>query len=409
MSEVIEGELMQIADDNVARSDIYDNENKEHILGLIAQIQPPDREAVEAARARWLDLCKPLYALGELENMVIKLAGIQAQARPSADRRAVAVFAADNGVVRQGVTQVGQEVTASVTYNFTRGITTLNAMAKQAGADIFPVDVGINQPDRLPGVIYRRIRNGTADISQEPAMSRDEVWAAMRVGADMADWLSGQDYDLLGAGEMGIGNTTTSSAMLAVFCGVDPQVVTGRGAGLSDDSLLHKQKIISRAIEVNQPDPQDPVDVLSKLGGLDIASLVGFYIGAAASRRAAIIDGFITAVAALTAIRIAPAVRDYIFPSHLSAEPGARLALKEIGLPAWFSCGMRVGEGTGCCVAFDLFGHALAAYNNIATWEEAGIGAYVPQSSTDGTSAPNEDALGEVGGEVGKDASGEAK
>lgn len=350
-----------------------------YINNLIADIKEPDQLAAKAAADRWLDLCKPLFALGELEDMVIRLAGIQRRARPEIKRKAICIFAADNGVVSQGVTQVGNEVTASVTYNFTRGITTVNAMARQAGADIYPVDVGIDQPGRIPGVIDRRIRNGTDDISAGPAMTREETLRAMQAGAEMAEWLSAQDYNLLGSGEMGIGNTTTSSAMLAAFLNVDASEVTGRGAGLSDEKLINKQKIIRQAIAINKPNQDDPIDVLHKLGGLDLAALTGYFIGAAASGTAVVIDGFITTVAALTAIRLAPAVRGYLFPSHLSAEPGARLALEEIDLPAWFTCGMRVGEGTGCCVAFDLFGQAMAAFDNIATWVEAGIGAYVPQ------------------------------
>lgn len=353
-----------------------------YIGEIAAKILEPDQKSARLAADRWLDLCKPLFALGELENMVIRLAGIQRKSRPSVKRRAIAIFAADNGVVSQGVTQVGHDVTASVTYNFTRGITTVNAMARQAGADIYPVDVGIDQPGRIPGVMDYRVRNGTDDISRGPAMSREEACKAMKAGAEMAQWLAEQGYDLLGSGEMGIGNTTTSSAMLAALLNVDVAEVTGRGAGLSDDRLINKQRIISQAISVNRPNRQDPIDVLHKLGGLDLAALTGYYIGAAASGTAVLVDGFITAVAALTAVRIAPAVRAYLFPSHLSAEPGARLVLQEIDLPAWFSCGMRVGEGTGCCVGFDLFGQALAAYDNIATWTEAGIGAYVPQEDS---------------------------
>ena len=360
---------------------MYDNSKDGMFLtNLIGKIGQIDTIAEKKAADRWLDLCKPLFALGELENIVIRLAGIQKTGRPKINRKAIGIFAADNGVVAQGVTQVGQEVTAVVTYNFVRGITTVNAMAKQAGADIFPVDVGINQADKLPGVIDKRILPGTADLSVGPAMHCKDVLAALRVGAQTAIWLSDQGYDLLGTGEMGIGNTTTSSAVLACLCGLSAEEVTGRGAGLSDEKLLHKQEIIKRGIKVNQPDPNDPIDVLSKVGGLDLAALTGFYIGAAANRTAVVIDGFIASVAALAAIRLAPSVRDYIFPSHLSAEPGAGIALKEIGLPAWFSCGMRVGEGTGCCVAFGLFDQALAAFNGIATWEEAGVGAYVPQS-----------------------------
>ena len=189
------------------------SDNQAKLNRIIGKIGELDEAAMQAASQRWLDLCKPLFALGELEKLVIRLAGVQKKARPTVGRKAIAIFAADNGVVAQGVTQVGQEVTAAVTYNFTRGITTVNAMARVSGADLFPVDVGVNQPGWIPDVINRRVRNGTSDLSQGPAMSRDEALQAILHGAEIAQWLAEQGYDLLGTGEMGIGNTTTSSAV----------------------------------------------------------------------------------------------------------------------------------------------------------------------------------------------------
>lgn len=355
--------------------------SEKRIRLIIDQIIPLDDSAMNAANERWLSLCKPLYALGQLESLVIRLAGIQRRTRPVIGRKAIAIFAADNGVVAQGVTQVGQDVTATVTYNFVRGITTVNAMARVARADLFPIDIGINQPDKLPGVIDRRIRPGTADLSQGPAMSRAEAVEAILAGADMAVMLKNQGYEMLGTGEMGIGNTTTSSAVLAVLSGQPAASLTGRGAGLCDEKLRHKQAIIEKGIACNQPDPHDAIDILHKVGGLDLAGLAGLYIGAAACQLPIVIDGFIASVAALLAAGIAPGVKPYLLASHESAEPGGALALQMLGLPAWIKCGMRVGEGTGCCVAFSLFDHALAAYDNLATFEEAGVGAYLPLST----------------------------
>lgn len=351
------------------------------IRQIIDRIIPLDESAMNAASERWLSLCKPLFALGQLENLVIQLAGIQRRGRPAIGRKAIAIFAADNGVVAQGVTQVGQEVTATVTCNFVRGITTVNAMARVAKADLFPVDIGINQPDKLPGVIDRRIRPGTADLSQGPAMSRAEAVAAILAGAEIAAMLKDQGYELLGTGEMGIGNTTTSSAVLAVLSGKPAALLTGRGAGLSDEKLLHKQAVIEKGIACNRPDPHDAIDILHKVGGLDLAGLAGLYLGAAACQLPVVIDGFIASVAALLAVGIAPGVKPYLLASHESAEPGGALALQMLDLPAWVKCGLRVGEGTGCCVAFSIFDHALSAFDHLATFEEAGIGAYLPLSN----------------------------
>jgi len=343
-------------------------------------ILPLDERAMQGAKNRWMQLCKPLFSLGMLEDIVIRLAGIQNQVYPKVQRKAIVIFAADNGVVSQGVTQCGQEVTAQVTANFIRGIATINALAKVAGADLYPVDVGINQPERLANVIDRRIRQGTADFCTGPAMTRSEVFQALKIGYEQAVTMKELGYDLVGAGEMGIGNTTTSSAVLSVLTGRAPGSVTGRGAGLSDEQLNRKIQVIEAGIHFNQPDPANPIDVLQKVGGLDLASMVGFYLGAAANRLPVLVDGFIASVAAVAAVRIHPIAKEYLFASHLSTEPGAAIALAELNLPAYINCGMRVGEGTGCCVAFGLFDHAIAAYQGIATFAEAGVGAYKPLS-----------------------------
>ncbi len=351
------------------------------IVSLCSSIRPLDEQAMLKARHRWLQLCKPLLSLGSLEDLVTQLAGIQGNDRPIVRRKAIAIFAADNGVVCQGVTQCGQEITAQVTFNFTRGIATINAFARVAGVDIFPVDVGINQEGRIPGVLDRRIRQGTADLSTGPAMQRTETLQAIQIGYDQAAWLKNQGYDLVGAGEMGIGNTTTSSAVLSVLLGVEPKDVTGRGAGLTDDQLIRKIAVIEQGIRINTPDSNDPIDVLQKVGGLDLASMAGFYLGCAANRLPAVIDGFIASVAALVAVKLCPAVRDYLFASHQSAEQAGERVLNELNLQAYLHCGLRLGEGTGCCVAFGLFDHAVTAFREVATFEQAGVDAYDPRSS----------------------------
>lgn len=342
-------------------------------------VEEPNDLTMKSAQSRWMQLCKPLHSLGALEEIVIRLAGIQNQVFPEIERKAVVIFAADNGIVNQGVTQCGQEVTAQVTANFVRGITTVNALAKVAGVDLYPVDVGINQQEPIPGVINRRICRGTKDFSYGPAMSKREVQEALNVGYELAKQMKRCGYDIVGVGEMGIGNTTTSSAVLSVLAGCDPIDVTGRGAGLSDEMLKRKIKAIENGIKVNQPDSSNPLDVLQKVGGLDLVSMTGFYLGAAAMRLPVVIDGFISSVAALSAVRIKDTTRSYLFASHLSTEPGAVLAMNELKLTPYLQCGMRVGEGTGCCVAFGIFDHAVTAYREIASFLDAGVATYQEQ------------------------------
>ena len=291
----------------------------------IRRIRPPDEEAAAACRARWNRIAKPLYGLGVLEEMLVRIAAMQESAEIELEKKALVVFCADNGVVAEGVSQTGQETTAIVAENFIDGKSCAAIMCRRAGADLFPVDVGMAVD--TPRVEKRKLRRGTANMAQGPAMTREEALFAIGAGIRKAEELATAGYRILAAGEMGIGNTTTSSAIAAVMLSADPSEVTGVGAGLSAEGLRKKVSVIRKAIGVNRPDPEDPLDVLVKVGGFDIAALTGFFLGGAACRTSVVIDGFISAVAALLAARIAPASREYMLPSHISGEPATGMVM----------------------------------------------------------------------------------
>ena len=284
-------------------------------------IRPADEEAAARCRARWNCIAKPLYGLGVLEDLVVRIAAAQGTDQVDISRKGLVVFCADNGVVDEGVSQTGQEVTAIVAENFIDGKSCTAIMCKRAGADLYPVDVGIAVD--TPRVEKRKCRRGTANMTKGPAMTRGEAVFAIEAGVSKAQELEEAGYRILASGEMGIGNTTTSTAVTAVLLGLDPTEVTGRGAGLSDEGLRKKIDAIHHAIAVNQPDPEDPLDVLSKVGGFDIAALTGLFLGGASRRVPVVIDGVISAAAALIAARLEPSCRDYMLPSHISEEPAS--------------------------------------------------------------------------------------
>ncbi|MDP4094781.1 MAG: nicotinate-nucleotide--dimethylbenzimidazole phosphoribosyltransferase [Bacillota bacterium] len=321
-------------------------------------------------------LTKPLGSLGRLEDMVIQLAGITGEMFPKIDKKAIVIMCADNGVTDEGVSSCPKSVTASVTRNFMKGITGINVLSAQAGADIFVVDIGVDDDISSSGILNKKIRKGTGNIAIGPAMTRSEAIKAMETGIELIGELKNKGYNLLGTGEMGVGNTTTSSAVSVVLTKNDPEIMAGRGAGLTTTGLENKINVIKKAIEVNKPDYSDPVDVLSKLGGFDIAGLAGCFLGAAAYRLPILIDGFISAAAALVAVKIKPEVKNYIFPSHGSAEPGNTKLMEELNMEPYLNLGMRLGEGTGAAVAFHLFDAALVAYNRMGTFDDADIEQY---------------------------------
>ena len=345
---------------------------------LLETIRPLDENAMESARLHWDAIAKPLHSLGRLEDMIVQLAGICENPVPAPRKKAVLIFCADNGIVAEGVTQTTQDVTAAVTQNIAKGIASVNALSRICGTEVFPVDIGVAQALDCPGVLNRKVAFGTQNFAHGPAMRRDEAEQAVCTGIDLVQEKAAEGYNLIVTGEMGIGNTTTSSAVFSVLQGLPPEQVTGRGAGLSDAGLQHKIQVISRAVAALQPDPGDVLDVLSKVGGFDVCGMMGAFLGGAICRVPVLVDGFISAVAANCAVRLCPACRDYIFASHCSKEPAGKMALDALHLRAYLDCEMCLGEGTGGVIAAKLFDFALAAYDEIAGFDAVGIDPYQP-------------------------------
>ena len=343
---------------------------QEKIEALVRAVQPLDQKAMLAAEAHQARLAKPPGSLGRLEELSVQLAGITGKVHNELPRKQLLVFAADNGVVAEGVSSAPQSVTMQQTINLTRGKTGAAVLAKRFGCGLTVCYVGVNADLCESAVLNRKIAYGTKNICTGPAMTREQALQAILTGAAVAENI---DADAVGIGEMGIGNTTTSSAVLGVLLGADVDKVTGRGGGITEESFRKKKAVIRTAIAVNRPNRDDVIDVLAKVGGFDLAAMCGAFLGAAASRRAAVIDGFISAVAALCAVRLCPLVRGYLIPSHASFEIGYRLAMEELALRPLFDLGMRLGEGSGCPLAFQVLDAACAVMNNMASFDEAGI------------------------------------
>jgi nicotinate-nucleotide--dimethylbenzimidazole phosphoribosyltransferase len=344
----------------------------------INSIKGLDIEAMEKAKIRLDNLTKPIGSLGRLEWIVKQLAGITGEVFPIVNKKTVVIMCADNGVVEEGVSSCPKIVTSTVTKNFTRGITGINVFTQHAGADIVVVDIGVDDDINCDGIINRKVKMGTDNMAKGPVMTREEAIKAMEVGMEIVEDLKFKGVNLLGTGEMGIGNTTTSAAVSAVLTGNPVEIMVGKGSGLTDEALLNKIKVIKHAIELNKPYPKDPIDVLAKVGGLDIAGLAGCFLGAAANRIPILIDGFISAAAALVAIKIKPEVKEYIFPSHGSAEPGSKKIMENIGKEPMLNLEMRLGEGTGAALAFHIFDLAVTAYTKMGTFDDARIEKYQP-------------------------------
>ena len=337
---------------------------------LVRAVAPLDRGAMTAAEEYQVRLAKPPGSLGRLEEISIQLAGITGRVHNALNKKQLLVFAADNGVVAEGVSSAPQSVTKQQTINLMRGKTGAAVLAKHFGCGLTVCDVGVNADIYESTVLNRKIAYGTQNICTGPAMTREQTLQAILTGAEIARTV---DADVIGVGEMGIGNTTTSSAVLAVLLGADVEAVTGRGGGITEESFRKKKAVIRTAIEVNRPDRDDVVGVLSKVGGFDLAAMCGAFLGAAAARRPAVIDGLISAAAALCAVRLCPNVRGYLVPSHASFEIGYRLAMEVMDLRPLFDLGMRLGEGSGCPLAFQVLDAACAVINDMATFDEAGI------------------------------------
>lgn len=337
---------------------------------LVRAVAPLSRGTMTAADEYQARLAKPPGSLGRLEEISIQLAGITGRVHNALNKKQLLVFAADNGVVAEGVSSAPQSVTKQQTINLMRGKTGAAVLAKHFGCGLTVCDVGVNADIYESTVLNRKIAYGTQNICTGPAMTREQTLQAILTGAEIARTV---DADVIGVGEMGIGNTTTSSAVLAVLLGADVEAVTGRGGGITEESFRKKKAVIRTAIEVNRPDRDDVVGVLSKVGGFDLAAMCGAFLGAAAARRPAVIDGLISAAAALCAVRLCPNVRGYLVPSHASFEIGYRLAMEAMDLRPLFDLGMRLGEGSGCPLAFQVLDAACAVINDMATFDEAGI------------------------------------
>ena len=351
-----------------------------NIFDTMGRITGPDETARAKAQRRWDSIAKPLGSLGRLETAVSQIAAIKGSADVRLEKRRLLVFCADNGVVARGVSQCGSEVTAHVAVALAEGRSTVNSMARRADCEVVPVDVGILDFPGHPGVLNRNVRNGTGDISSGPAMTRAECLRAMEVGAELAAAAARDGVDVLLLGGMGIGNTTSSGAVCAALLGLTVDEVTGRGAGLSDAGMGRKRAAIESALRVNAPDQNDPIDVLQKVGGLDLAAMCGAFLGAAAVRLPVVIDGYICATAALCAARLCPESVHALLASHVSAEPAAKQVLRELGLDAPIAAGLRLGEGSGAVALLPLLDLALAVYNSGQTFDRLGIDAYTPQN-----------------------------
>lgn len=338
-----------------------------------AEVRELDARVMEEARARWDQLTKPLGSLGKLEEIGIRLAGIQGKVFPEVTKRAVVVMCGDHGVVEEGVSAYPSAVTGLMMANFSSGRAAINVLARQMGADVHVVDVGSSCEQEFDGVMNEKVKPGTDNMAIGPAMNREDAMAAIEVGRRTAQWLKQDGVQVVALGEMGIGNTTPSSAIAAVLTGHPLRELIGRGTGIETSALPHKGMVIERALEVNRPNPHDALDVLAKVGGLEIAGLVGVVLGAASAGIAVLVDGVIAGAAALVAHRLEEKVGAYLFASHLSQEPAHRVILEAIGLSPLLQLDMRLGEGTGAVLAMPLLESATRLVREMATFADIGL------------------------------------
>ena len=340
----------------------------------IDKIESLDEEMMEQARERVDNLIKPPKSLGRLEDIAIQLTGITRKLYPTIDQKAIIVMAADHGVYEEGISSNPQEITFAQTLLFQKGLPGVCAIGRVSGANIIPVDIGIKGevPDDA-GVIKRKIKSGTDNMAKGPAMTREEAIRSVEVGIEIANQEVEKGVNLLGTGEMGIGNTTPSTAILSILGNCDPMEITGRGAGVGEGGIEHKAAVIRKAIEINKPNSADAIDVLAKVGGLEIGGLAGVMLGAAANRIPVVIDGYISTVAALIATSIEPKAKEYFITSHASAEPGGRLANELLGIEPMLNMDMCLGEGSGAALAFPIIEAAVSMMQHMPTFAEVGM------------------------------------
>lgn len=345
---------------------------------ILAEITPVSKDALAKAQAHLDNLTKPPGSLGALENLARRYAAIRGTGTPKIERKTIFVFAADHGVTAEGVSAYPAEVTRQMVLNFLSGGAAINVLARHIGAEVAVVDIGVDHEfGDFPGLIGRKIARGTKNMAQGPSMSRSQAQDALQTGIDLARDYSGKGVDIFGVGDMGIGNTTASAAILAVYGTESIETLTGRGTGIDDLKLRHKVEIVKQAIRINRPDPADPINVLATVGGFEIAGIAGLILGAAASRRPVVIDGLISSAAAVIALKLHETVKDYIFTSHRSQEPGHRICFHLLDQPPLFDLEMRLGEGTGAALGISLVDAAVKIYSEMATFASAGIAAKI--------------------------------
>ena len=338
------------------------------------QIQPLDDSLRQTAQARLDRLTKPLGSLGRLEELATQYVMITGELKPNVPQGVVFTFAADHGVAMEGVSAYPREVTPQMVLNFLRGGAGVNVLARHAGVEVRVVDIGVDyQFDGVPGLLHRKVMKGTRNLAVEPAMTRHQVEQAVTIGIELAQDAVREGGGLIGTGEMGIGNTTPSAAITAVMTGRPVADVTGRGTGIDEAGRAHKVAVIQQALALHRPNPADPLDVLEKVGGLEIAGLAGLILGAVAARVPVVLDGFIAGAAALIAVGLQPLCRGYLIASHRSVEQGHRVILDHLGLKPLLDLELRLGEGTGACLGMDLVCAAIKIYTEMATFGEAGV------------------------------------
>ena len=344
---------------------------EQELQKVLEAIKPLDEAAMKKARARMDVLTKPQGSLGRMEDLAVQLAGINGELFPCSTRKRVVIMAADHGVTEEGISAYPSEVTAQMVANFTGGGAAINVLGRQNDVEIEVVDVGIKVDNNLPGVKRVRVKAGTDNFRRRPAMSRSEALLALTAGIDCAEEALQDGIKVLATGEMGIGNTTASSAVMAALTGYETSLVVGRGTGLDDEKLRHKQDVVGGALKLHKPNPSDPLGVLSLVGGLEIAALTGLIIGAAQRRIPVVIDGFISSTAALAAVKLNSLTWHYLIPSHLSAESGHALLMDYLNLKPYINMGMRLGEGTGAVLGMQLVEAAARITLEMATFEDA--------------------------------------
>ncbi|MFD0697382.1 nicotinate-nucleotide--dimethylbenzimidazole phosphoribosyltransferase [Paenibacillus sp. GCM10027628] len=344
-----------------------------HLEQIVESIKPIHQEFADLASKHLDQLTKPPGSLGKLEDIARQVAGITGEVMPEFEKKAVIVMAGDHGVCEEGVSAFPAEVTPQMVMNFLNGGAAVNVLARHAGADVVCVDIGVNADLEHPALVARKVRKGTRNMAREAAMTREEALQAILEGVEVVDDYVSKGYSLFATGDMGIGNTTASAAILCALTGIDAGIAVGRGTGIDDARWLHKQAVVKKALEVNQPNAEDALDVLAKVGGLEIAGLVGVILGAAKNRCPVVVDGFISSAAALVASRLAPLSASYMLASHLSHEQGHGKLLEAVGLGAMLQMDMRLGEGTGAVLCFNLIDAAGKIMKEMATFDSAGV------------------------------------